>query len=117
MKVLSIDSRGNKVFQEETRLYLQLSSEERPRHIGDFIDGIYKKSISTKHIFRKFNAVGYNSIIVERMGTKSFEVSISGKKYWFTREEYDMNKKYLDFNKMGFEIQCFMPIRKMHPCE
>lgn len=110
------DKVGNTLYRQGDIIKLHLASEPHPRKLGK-IDEVNKKLIvernSTKHIFHKLNAYGFNYDLLNT-ATKFTHVELKitdlKKKYFVPIEEIITKGQFLNFKGQGFEVQIFLSL-------
>lgn len=107
--VITADNNG-----ETALLSLKLSSENRSRQVGviQLKQRVFEVvRCKSKHLFRKFNAYGFNHKILSE--TKLFDTVLLSDEYdtWSLPVSVILEKgKFLNFEKQGFELQIFIPL-------
>lgn len=118
-----IDEKGEDLLivktTDKTRaLYLKLLSENKKRMIGVVTRStktIYFKRKKSIHLFRKLNAYGMNDCILRNQDTIDWiDLSDDCGGHWKIPVKYVLdNGKYLDFDKLGFELQRFVSLEDL----
>jgi hypothetical protein len=96
---------------------VQLNLSFQTRYIGkiDFAgDGTFTTNRKSKHIFKKLNALGVNHslLIDESIHFKWIVIEYEGRKLVTSRHYFLTHGKCYQFGKVGFELQCFLPLDK-----
>ena len=106
------DNDGNSLRCHRGNVELRLRNENgKVRKIGRIYEGkktgklIYKKYVKQENIYRKFNAWGINYEIYKNVDAIIIRVD-NGDKYQIITSEVE--KDYLHFKKIGFELQVFV---------
>ena len=102
---------------------LTLVASNRQRHLGEIIEiegrTIFKTSRNAIHVFRKYNAFGFNKLALEEIKPEAIIVKFEGNDY---HEAGDYMISYEDYEEVGipwldsscgFEEQVFVPIEEM----
>ncbi len=106
------DNEGNELICHQGNVELRLKGEAgRTRKIGRVYRGkksdklIYKKYVKQENLYRKFNAWGINYEIYKNVEAIIIHTD-NGDKYRIITSEVEKN--YLHFKKIGFELQVFI---------
>jgi hypothetical protein len=122
MILTQTDSKGNVITAVNDGITaiisLTLHGDNRKRNIGTIILSeriIEMKRIKAKHLFRKFDAYGFNYKILKE--TKLFDTIrlTDDNTTWVIPVSQILEKgKILNFDSAGFELQIFMPLEEMN---
>lgn len=125
MILSTTDTQGNIITADNNGitavLSLKLSSESKSRKLGiiDIKNRTFEvKRAYNKHLFRKFNAYGFNHKILSE--TKLFDTIILSDEYnkWKFPVSLVLEKgKFLNFSKGGFELQVFIELSELKDFE
>lgn len=110
--ILTEDKAGNQVYVNNGTVYIHLKSKQQTRKIGVLKDGDLFITRKKEHIFRKFNAYGFNlallkslnldaKVTVKQVGADTIKTTVGA---------ILQSGKILNYLKDGFETQIFMPI-------
>ena len=121
MILSTTDAQGNIITADNNGitavLSLKLASESKSRKLGiiDIEKRTFEvKRVYSKHLFRKFNAYGFNHKILSE--TKLFDTIILSDEYnkWKFPVSLVLEKgKFLNFSKGGFELQVFIELSEL----
>lgn len=112
--ILTQDRVGNRIDLEDNgAVFLHLKNKTPSRKLGDIHSGnLYVVRKPAQHIFRKFNAYGFNLTLIKILKPDAqIVVRQYGDATLTTTAEQILNKwKVLNYLKDWFEAQIFMPI-------
>lgn len=110
--ILTQDKAGNQVYVKDKYVYLYLKGKMQTRKLGALNLGNLFVTRKPEHIFRKFNAYGFNLALIKALQpTAKVVVRQYGDEVLTTTAEEILQKgKVLNYSKDGFEAQIFMPI-------
>lgn len=118
-----IDEKGEDLLivkSTDTRraLYIKLLSENKKRLIGTVTRStktIYFKRKKSIHLFRKINAYGMNHHILANQSTIDWiDLSDDCGGHWKIPVKYVLeNGEYMQFSKIGFELQRFVSLENL----
>lgn len=121
MILSTTDAQGNIITADNNGitavLSLKLASESKSRKLGiiDIEKRTFEvKRVYSKHLFRKFNAYGFNHKILSE--TKLFDTIILSDDFnkWKFPVSLVLEKgKFLNFSKGGFELQVFIELSEL----
>lgn len=121
MTLSTTDAQGNIITADNNGktavLSLKLASESKSRKLGiiDIEKRTFEvKRVYSKHLFRKFNAYGFNHKILSE--TKLFDTIILSDDFnkWKFPVSLVLEKgKFLNFSKGGFELQVFIELSEL----
>lgn len=109
------DNEGNRLYRVRDNIYLHLNSEPHPRLIGLIDEAnncLHVRRDSSKHLFIKGNAYGFNETIL-RTATKFDKVKLCIDKtnnYMIPVSVILEQGEYLNFKSQGFELQLFLKV-------
>lgn len=115
--IIAQDALGNKVYVEKNSVYLYLSDKKQVRQIWIFRnDKIYVKR-SEKHLFRKFNAYGFNLALIRNLaeGTEIIVKLDGGGQLRTNAKTILEHGKTVSYLNYWFETQIFLPLDKFLP--
>lgn len=125
MILSTTDAQGNIITADNNGktavLSLKLASESKSRKLGiiDIEKRTFEvKRVYSKHLFRKFNAYGFNHKILSE--TKLFDTIILSddfNKWKFPVSLVLQKGKFLNFSKGGFELQVFIGLSELKDFE
>jgi len=106
-----VDKRGNRIEVEEGSGCVTLFLKTREtRKIGKLVDGVYTKYMTRKNIFRKTDSLGFNWEVIDWLKPKKVVVNLEGTWLNISGEDFFAKKEFLDYKKLGFELQCFVKL-------
>ena len=111
--ILTQDKAGNQVYIQDKFVYLHLKDKRQTRKLGAInLGNLFVTRKPEQHIFRKFNAYGFNLALIKALQpTAKVVVKQQWDKVLTTTAENILSKgKVLNYSKDGFEAQIFMPI-------
>ena len=111
--ILTQDKAGNRIDVENGAVMLKLINLPLARKLGDLHNGnLFVVRKPAQHIFRKFNAYGFNLTLIKILKPDAqIVVRQYGDATLTTTAEQILNKwKVLNYLKDWFEAQIFMPI-------
>ena len=121
MILSTTDAQGNIITADNNGktavLSIKLASESKSRKLGiiDIEKRTFEvKRVYSKHLFRKFNAYGFNHKILSE--TKLFDTIILSDDFnkWKFPVSLVLEKgKFLNFSKGGFELQVFIELSEL----
>lgn len=131
MKPLSIneritsikDDRGNIITTKNNGkriiVYLKVPASLKLKKIGTI--NLAKRQMTIKrtfekHLFKKYNAYGFNVHIIRNAKTFDTIKLVDNYNTWiFSKEFAEVNMKYLTFSKQGYELQGFLSLQQLEP--
>jgi hypothetical protein len=110
--ILAEDKAGNQLYVSSGTVYIHLKAKQQTRKIGVLKDGNLYIRRKKEHIFRKFNAYGFNLALIKSLGLDANIVvkQEAGDTLKTTASNILEHGKILNYLKDGFETQIFMPI-------
>lgn len=110
--ILTQDRAGNQVYIKDKYVYLHLKEKMETRKLGVINLGNLFVTRKPEHLFRKFNAYGFNMALIKALNPDAKVVvrQYGDKVLTTTAEEILQKGKVLNYAKDGFETQIFMPL-------
>lgn len=103
--ITRVDTAGNVLTLDNTKLSIQLVGESKPRYIGKFIEKVYYKKEREADVFRKLDAWSINAYVFERAD----KVVIVTEDYRYTLEDTKKPEITLHFKNSGVEPKVYIP--------
>lgn len=115
------DEYGNKLYRRKDTIFLQLTTEERPRKLG-VIDEEYQVIVinrdPSKHLHRLSNSYGFNFQLLKNATVfNSIRLIIENEHYLIPISLIKEKGKFLFFKQQGFEKQVFLDLDEILNCK